>query len=74
MVKNTVPDRQCFLSVVVITCASHAQGRRFEPGRKQTFFLHFCLRKWKIDDISIYLQYSPIHLGGKYIRADLEVS
>ena len=23
-----------FLSVVVITCASHAQGRRFEPGRK----------------------------------------
>ena len=27
-----------FLSVVVITCASHAQGRRFEPGRKQKFF------------------------------------
>ena len=27
-----------FLSVVVITCASHAQGRRFEPGRKQCFF------------------------------------
>ena len=26
-----------FLSVAVITCASHAQGRRFEPGRKQTF-------------------------------------
>ena len=25
-----------FLSVVVITCASHAQGRRFEPGRKQS--------------------------------------
>ena len=24
-----------FRSVVVITCASHAQGRRFEPGRKQ---------------------------------------
>ena len=24
-----------FLSVAVITCASHAQGRRFEPGRKQ---------------------------------------
>ena len=23
-----------FRSVVVITCASHAQGRRFEPGRK----------------------------------------
>ena len=28
----------CFLSVVVITCASHAQGRRFEPGRKQNYF------------------------------------
>ena len=26
-----------FLSVVVITCALHAQGRRFEPGRKQNF-------------------------------------
>ncbi len=26
-----------FRSVVVITCASHAQGRRFEPGRKQRF-------------------------------------
>ena len=27
-----------FLSVAVITCASHAQGRRFEPGRKQNYF------------------------------------
>ena len=27
-----------FRSVAVITCASHAQGPRFEPGRKQTFF------------------------------------
>lgn len=25
---------ESFLSVAVITCASHAQGRRFEPGRK----------------------------------------
>ncbi len=24
-----------FLSVVVITCPSHGQGRRFDPGRKQ---------------------------------------
>ena len=30
-----------FLSVVVITCASHAQGRRFEPGRKQISFQDF---------------------------------
>ena len=28
-----------FLSVAVITCASHAQGRRFEPGRKHNFFV-----------------------------------
>lgn len=34
----------CFRGVVVITCASHAQGRRFEPGRKheaELFFLAF---------------------------------
>ena len=28
----------CFVSVVVITCASHAQGRRFEPGTKHKSF------------------------------------
>ena len=26
-----------FRSVVVITSASHAEGRRFEPGRKHSF-------------------------------------
>ena len=31
----------CFRSVVVITCASHAQGPRFDPGRKQVFFFFF---------------------------------
>ena len=30
-----------FLSVVVITCASHAQGRRFEPGRKHALLKFF---------------------------------
>ena len=30
--------KQGFLSVAVITCASHAQGRRFEPGREQNIF------------------------------------
>ena len=30
-----------FHSVAVITCASHAQGRRFEPGWKQTYFSSF---------------------------------
>ena len=37
--KTIASLHQSFLSVVVITCASHAQGRRFEPGRKQTVFL-----------------------------------
>ena len=33
-----------FLSVAVITCASHAQGRRFEPGRKHPSFASYgCL-------------------------------
>ena len=32
------PKTPGFRSVVVITCASHAQGRRFEPGRKQNFW------------------------------------
>ena len=31
-----------FHSVVVITCASHAQGRRFEPGRKHSLFVFGC--------------------------------
>ena len=34
---SVVPCISSFLSVVVITCASHAQGRRFDPGRKQAF-------------------------------------
>ena len=28
-----------FLSVVVITCPSHGQGRRFDPGRKHGVLL-----------------------------------
>ena len=28
---------RCFRSVVVFTSASHSEGRRFEPGRKQFF-------------------------------------
>ena len=32
---------ESFHSVVVITCASHAQGRRFKPGWKQTYFSSF---------------------------------
>ena len=34
----------CFCSVVVITCASHAQGPRFDPEQKQfLFFFLSCL-------------------------------
>ena len=32
---NRDPIDNSFRSVVVITCALHAQGPRFEPGRKQ---------------------------------------
>ena len=35
------PNECGFHSVAVITCASHAQGRRFEPGWKQTYFSSF---------------------------------
>ncbi len=30
-----------FHSVVVITSALHAEGRRFEPGWKQYFIIHY---------------------------------
>ena len=43
----------CFLSVVVITCPSHGQGRRFDPGREQSFLLVFNLKFVSI--ISYYL-------------------
>ena len=33
----------CFCSVVVITCASHAQGRRFDPGQKHSKQINFRL-------------------------------
>ena len=32
---NRDPIDNSFRSVVVITCALHAEGPRFEPGRKQ---------------------------------------
>ena len=37
--------REGFCGVAVITCASHAQGPRFDPGRKHTFklFIEFVL-------------------------------
>ena len=43
----------CFLSVVVITCPSHGQGRRLDPGREQSFLLVFNLKFVSI--ISYYL-------------------
>ena len=39
---NREPFDNSFRSVVVITCALHAQGPRFEPGRKQyTILLNY---------------------------------
>ena len=34
-------DQRCFRGVAVITCASHAQGPRFDPGQKHSFFFSF---------------------------------
>ena len=31
----------CFCSVVVITCASHAQGPQFDPGQKHSKLINF---------------------------------
>ena len=40
----------CFLSVVVITCPSHGQGRRFDPGREQLWsFWHFLFLEGKVN-------------------------
>ena len=39
--KEQLTTTTSFHSVAVITCASHAQGRRFEPGWKQTYFSSF---------------------------------
>ena len=50
---------QRFLSVAVITCASHAQGRRFDPGRKHPPFNQ--------------LPY-PFHRLGSYRVTDFESS
>ena len=33
----------CFCSVVVITCASHAQGPQFDPGQKHCNLINFRL-------------------------------
>ena len=49
-------SKHCFLSVVVITCASHAQGRRFEPGRKQiNYFSLIYFLKGLLENIYILI-------------------
>ena len=47
--------RNSFLSVAVITCASHAQGRRFEPGRKHDF----CAVKLRAVSIAVWPDSRP---------------
>ena len=51
----------CFLSVVVITCPSHGQGRRFDPGREQFFLLVLNLKF-----VSIITCWSPKILYFKF--------
>ena len=42
--QNFFGTRQaCFCSVVVITCASHAQGPQFGPGQKHSKLINFRL-------------------------------
>ena len=36
-------EASCLCSVVVITCASHAQGPRFDPGQRHAFYFPFLL-------------------------------
>ena len=55
-----------FLSVVVITCASHAQGHQFEPGRKHNlFFKHTALfSQMDIDPVQLpILKLVPLMLN-----------
>ena len=49
-----------FRSVVVITCASHAQGPRFDPGRKHFFFYDFNLKIFSLIFFFFYFQLSRI--------------
>ena len=53
-----------FLSGVVITCALHAQGRRFEPGRKHCVFVITFVWATEIKDIRGHtdLNHGPIGL------------
>ena len=36
-------EASCLCSVVVIMCASHAQGPRFDPGQRHAFYFPFLL-------------------------------
>ena len=60
-----------FLSVVVITCALHAQGRRFDPGRKQSVSVCWILL---YEEISLY-SFICLHVGTRdfFTYADIEL-
>ena len=36
----------CSCSVVVITCALHAQGPQFDPGQEQALFVSYSILKY----------------------------
>jgi hypothetical protein len=58
--QKTVVIYLSFRSVAVITFASHAKGRRFEPGRKHLFFFFFRV-------ISICFQQIIIWIVSKFL-------
>ena len=59
--------QQGFRSVVVITCASHAQGRRFEPGRKQhVWFL-------EASETVQHRKWEPMTFKGEDLRDDWDM-
>ena len=60
-----------FLGVGVITCALHAQGRRFDPGRKQS--VSVC-RILLYEEISLY-SFICLHVGTRdfFTYADIEL-
>ena len=47
----------CLRSVVVITCASHAQGPQFDPGRRHIFFFCLCIYFMKLFTVKFLLPF-----------------
>ena len=49
---------------MVITCASHAQGRRFEPGRKQSLCLScFTFCQYPSDKVTVVVGGTDLNIS-----------